>query len=1159
VVRKITFLALFVFTASVVFAQSCLTGGISLKRQGQLDSFPTFYPGCKNINGSVILDATAITDLSKLIQIKKIKGNLTIHNNNGVIAFKGLDSLAVVSGDLSIFNNSNLTSFTGLARLDSIYGSLDVRSNNSLSFGLGISNIKYIGNNINFIGNTKLTVIDLFSNVTSIKGDVAFSQNDSTAVLKSLNNLKTIGGKLIIDNNKKLASFQFLENLEAIKGSMQYSKNASTKLFKSKVKSILGDLTITEDTKLTSLDGLENLKRIKGNLDIGGNPSLATLNLTALDSVTGFLSLYNHKVLADLGGMSNLKYVGQNFSLYFNAALKNINGLSRVKTIAGTLSMTGNSLLQNLIGLDSIDINKLSKVEIFLNPKLSVCNVPKICAYLELCKPSYIYKNSGNCEYLSSIEKACGLPLKSREVTILGCDSIVVKGNTYRSTGFFQQNIKSITGCDTSLYLNLTVNKSQTIKYTYSSCDSFVFKDKKFYVSGVFNNKLKSKEGCDSIEQINYTVKKSAPATITVSACESYSFNNVSFTKSGTYLAKIKSKNGCDSIVTINLTIKAAKNKRDTIYRVGCDSVKVNNSIYRQNGKFEQSLITKAGCDSMLTIFITIKKSTSQTIKVEKCERYTANNITYTSSGIYKQKLVNKAGCDSLLTIDLKIKLGKNDEYSYADIGCGKYEFNGKTLTESGRYQAIYLNKSGCDSIINLELIIRNNSTATIAASACEFYTLNSRTYNTTGKYVQSLFNKGGCDSILTLDLTIKPGNNTTATKTDTTCGSYTYLGTTYTQSGTYTKRILNKAGCDSIITLKLLIHPTYKREVALVGCDSFVVNKIVYKTNGNYTQTFFTNKGCDSTVLYLVRLKQSSSYNMKIAACVSTTVNEKEYNKTGIYKQVLKNKAGCDSTINIDFTLLPGKNVLNVFNVTSCNEYNLNGQSYTKDGRYFQYLKAKTGCDSTIIFDLTILKPTLGSITAVTCDKVTVNGIVYDKGGEYTQKLINKKGCDSILTVVISKPEISTNVVFTKEGLLAVNAGKIYQWVDCATNTNIPGATGQKYLPTKPGSYAVRLSQGSCSELSACITATSTKEVLDYKFAVRPNPTSGDITIEIDHHVSNVDVYITNIAGSKSQLAKNISGNEFRFNLGNFAAGIYTLELIDQGKVGYSRVVVVR
>lgn len=92
----------------------------------------------------------------------------------------------------------------------------------------------------------------------------------------------------------------------------------------------------------------------------------------------------------------------------------------------------------------------------------------------------------------------------------------------------------------------------------------------------------------------------------------------------------------------------------------------------------------------------------------------------------------------------------------------------------------------------------------TISAMACNSYTLNNQTYTTSGTYVQTLANANaaGCDSIINLNLMIH--NATSSTQNVTYCGPYTLNGQTYTASGTYTQNLQNIHGCDSTLTLNL-------------------------------------------------------------------------------------------------------------------------------------------------------------------------------------------------------------------------------------------------------------------------------------------------------------------------------------------------------------------
>ncbi len=126
-------------------------------------------------------------------------------------------------------------------------------------------------------------------------------------------------------------------------------------------------------------------------------------------------------------------------------------------------------------------------------------------------------------------------------------------------------------------------------------------------------------------------------------------------------------------------------------------------------------------------------------------------------------------------------------------------------------------------------------STSTSTLSACNSFTWNGTTYSQSGQYTYTSTNTNGCDSIATLNLTIN--NTSTSSQTQTSLDSYTWPvnGQTYTQSGTYTDTLANAAGCDSVVTLNLTLSFT--------GIDELKQNstkKLVKITDLNGKETPF-------------------------------------------------------------------------------------------------------------------------------------------------------------------------------------------------------------------------------------------------------------------------------------------------------------------------------
>jgi hypothetical protein len=233
------------------------------------------------------------------------------------------------------------------------------------------------------------------------------------------------------------------------------------------------------------------------------------------------------------------------------------------------------------------------------------------------------------------------------------------------------------------------------------------------------------------------------------------------------------------------------------------------------------------------------------------CDSLVWNGITYTTSGQYIQVLTNNGGCDSTVTLNLTV----NSSYAMAIAvtACDSYTWGRTVYTASGAYQNTYTAANGCDSVVTLNLIINNSNTGSFAATACNSYVWNNTTYTASGQYLDTLQNVAGCDSVVTLNLTIN--NSNTGTFAATECNSFVWNGTTYTTSGSYSQLFLSSKGCDSLATLNLVIHNSAATSFSETACSSYVWNNQTYSTSGNHMQTLQTVNGCDSVVTLMLTI----------------------------------------------------------------------------------------------------------------------------------------------------------------------------------------------------------------------------------------------------------------------------------------------------------------
>jgi hypothetical protein len=201
---------------------------------------------------------------------------------------------------------------------------------------------------------------------------------------------------------------------------------------------------------------------------------------------------------------------------------------------------------------------------------------------------------------------------------------------------------------------------------------------------------------------------------------------------------------------------------------------------------------------------------TSNSIVVNSCGDYTApSGQLLTSNGIYTDITSNAAGCDSVITIDLTIQ--NTSTGTDTQLACETYTWmDGNTYTATTNTPTWTLtNAAGCDSVVTLDLTINYSNSGTDTQLACETYTwMDGNTYTaTTNTPTWTLTNAAGCDSVVTLDLTINYSNS--GTDTQLACDTYTWMdGNTYNAStNTPTWTLTNAAGCDSVVTLDLTIN----------------------------------------------------------------------------------------------------------------------------------------------------------------------------------------------------------------------------------------------------------------------------------------------------------------------------------------------------------------
>ena len=181
------------------------------------------------------------------------------------------------------------------------------------------------------------------------------------------------------------------------------------------------------------------------------------------------------------------------------------------------------------------------------------------------------------------------------------------------------------------------------------------------------------------------------------------------------------------------------------------------------------------------------------------------------------------------------------------------------------------------------------------------------------------------CKSTNKVTVTVGPLSSTTNTAICTKEFPYSWNGSAYSTSGTYSKHLTSSIGCDSIATLILTEKLPTSSTTNVEICSSefpFTWNTSSYPVAGTFTKTFTNKAGCDSVATLVLKEKIPSSSTHNKTICFKelpytwdgrTFTQEETYVKTkDITGILLKNVMGCDSTATYILAVNPMPTITN-------------------------------------------------------------------------------------------------------------------------------------------------------------------------------------------------------------------------------------------------------
>lgn len=327
--------------------------------------------------------------------------------------------------------------------------------------------------------------------------------------------------------------------------------------------------------------------------------------------------------------------------------------------------------------------------------------------------------------------------ITSDTLNISSCNQTIINGQLLNATGTYVQSIANTAGCDSILTVNFTLLSSSSVLDT-SACAPFISPsgNEVYDVDGVYLDTLINYLGCDSIITITLDIL-SASAAINLSDCDSVVSPSGSYIwyGDGLYADTLVNSLGCDSILAVTVNIHKSY---DTIFVSECEQYNSpsGNHIWNSNGMYSDTLTNINGCDSIISINLTILNSSYHEVNAESCEgiQSPSGNYYWSTSGTYMDTLTNSAGCDSILTVNLTIISFDNTvtqnfdvltanqsgaAYQWLDCGAGMTSIPGAieqnyTAIQDGLYAVTVVYDgctytTSCSQVLGLSILTNQN------------------------------------------------------------------------------------------------------------------------------------------------------------------------------------------------------------------------------------------------------------------------------------------------------------------------------------------------------------------------------------------------------------------------------------------------------------------
>ena len=533
-----------------------------------------------------------------------------------------------------------------------------------------------------------------------------------------------------------------------------------------------------------------------------------------------------------------------------------------------------------------------------------------------------------------------------------------------------------------------------------------------------------------------------------------------------------------DSCISGQLALEACDGNQVTLSAPeGCDSYQWNNGSTSATATYTVNDTTTATClvsttDCQFTLVATLltqsgQPTVSSVIYDTICEgeMYTSNYFNLPPQNelgthAFRNTFYNVNTCSGgsiSTTLYLTVQQRYYHIYDTVCAGQNYVAFGNIPLNnlEAGNYtlSRTFQGSNGCDSFVALHLTVNPtyavSDSMTICASELP-YEWNGVVFTEAGTQMDTLQTVNGCDSVVTLFLMV----NDTATGIDeqVACDSLTWLdGVTYyasTNTPTYTYYGGAANGCDSVVTLHLTLNYSSHNVLDTSVYETYTWHDSTYVVTGTYTYAYINANGCASVdTLHLTVKYDTHDVYDTVSLCRSELplmYDTVRIDDAGDYLINLTSSMNTDSIVNLHVIVFENPMPVIEGDLAHC----LNAQSVVYvDNSYVSYLWS-TG-------DVNYYTMTSDTVCSV---------VVTDANG--------CKGTDTMVFVILPSPEVEVtgnfSMCYQDTSMLRASGAKVYYWtVDGVVYNNVDSLN---YVANKENGYIDTIRMRAYSNIG-CVT----------------------------------------------------------------------------------------